>query len=390
MQLTDVPESVPQQGAVRRVRGQTAVVLGGSNMSVASFGRLRDRTAVSSIGVTADDGAREAVDTALQDRLRPLIVRVTGRTGVGKSAILAILESVRLDADGLDVRVHEDSGSDNTDFDVLVYVIAGSVSPVDTAFLSSSPGGAPDGTVVVLTKADTLDDPTAAAAAASHQLARTVLPVMGATAAGLRGTGLGGTGLGGMGRSGVSLVMADVRAVAASEVGPADLLTVDRFLAADITVSTRRREALIECIELRGVALLIDVLRQRTAVSDGDALRELVDATGVDAVLAAVSTAVSVSAASRDAHLHRSLQQISARHRQVRGAVESYLASDEAVAAEMRCAALHLGVPIETGSEQVVVEQAAMWKHRAAASGDSGVRRSALALCRGYVRMLRR
>lgn len=385
MQLTDVPESVPQQGAVRRVRGQTAVVLGGSNMSVSGFGRLRDRTAVSSIGVTADDGAREAVDMALQDRLRPLIVRVTGRTGVGKSAILAILESVRLDADGLDVRVREDSGTDNTDFDVLVYVIAGAVSPVDTAFLSSPPGGAQDGTVVVLTKADTLDDPTAAAAAASHQLARTVLPVMGATAAGLRGAGLGGTG-----GSGVSLVMADVRAVAASEVSSADLLTVDRFLAADITVSTPRREALIECIELRGVALLIDVLRQRTAVSDGDALRELADATGVDAVLAAVSTAVSVSAANRDAHLRRSLQQIGARHRQVRGAVESYLASDEAVAAEMRCAALHLGVPIETGSEQVVVEQAARWKHRASASEDSGVRRSALALCRGYVRMLRR
>lgn len=385
MQLTDVPESVPQQGAVRRVRGQTAVVLGGSNMSVAGFGRLRDRTAVSSIGVTADDGAREAVDIALQDRLRPLIVRVTGRTGVGKSVILAILESVRLDADGLDVRVREDSGTDNTDFDVLVYVIAGAVSPVDTAFLSSPPGGAQDGTVVVLTKADTLDDPTAAAAAASHQLARTVLPVMGATAAGLRGAGLGGTG-----GSGASLVMADVRAVAASEVSPADLLTVDRFLAADITVSTRRREALIECIELRGVALLIDVLRQRTAVSDDDALRELADATGVDAVLAAVSTAVSVSAANRDAHLHRSLQQIGARHRQVRGAVESYLASDEAVAAEMRCAALYLGVPIETGSEQVVVEQAARWKHRAAASEDSGVRRSALTLCRGYVRMLRR
>ncbi|MDV6260188.1 hypothetical protein [Rhodococcoides yunnanense] len=354
-------------------------------MSVASLDRLRDRTAASSTGVPADDGAREAVDTALQDRLRPVIVRVTGRTGVGKSAILAILESVRLDADGLDVRVHEDSGTDRTDFDVLVYVIAGAVSPVDTAFLSSPPGGASNKTVVVLTKADTLDDPAAAAAAASHQLERTVLPVMGATAAGLRCTGLGG-----MGRSGVSLVMADVRAVAASAVGPADLLTVDRFLAADITVSTRRREALIECIELRGVALLIDVLRQRTAASDGDALRELADATGVDAVLAAVSTAVSAAAASRDADLHRSLQQICARHRQVRGAVESYLASDEAVAAEMRCAALYLGVPIETGSEQVVVEQAALWKQRAAAAGDSGVRRSALALCRGYVRMLRR
>ncbi|MCZ4518214.1 hypothetical protein O4220_06760 [Rhodococcus ruber] len=349
-------------------------------MSVAGFGRLRDRTAASSCEGPVNDDAREAVDTALQDRLRPVIVRVTGRTGVGKSAILAILESTHLDADGLDVRVREDSGTDSTGFDVLVYVIAGAVSPVDTAFLSSPTGGASDRTVVVLTKADTLDDPAAAAAAASQQLARTVLPVMGATAAGLRGTG----------RPGVSLVMADARAVAASEVGPADLLTVDRFLAADITVSTRRREALIECIELRGAALLIDVLRRRTAASDGDALRELTDATGVDAVVAGVSTAVSAAAAGRDADLHRSLQQIGARHRQVRGAVESYLASDEAVAAEMRCAALHLGVPIETGSEQVVVEQAALWKQRAAAAGDSGVRRSALALCRGYVRMLRR
>lgn len=354
-------------------------------MGVASFGQLRDRTAASSRGVPVSDDARKAVDTALQDRLRPVIVRVTGRTGVGKSAIVAIVESMRLDADGLEVRVREDSGVDSTDFDVLVYVIAGAVSPVDTEFLASRPGGTPNRTVVVLTKADTLDDPAASAAAASRQLVRTVLPVMGATAAGLRGTGLGDTG-----PSGASLVMPDARAVAASEVGPADLLTADRFLAADIAVSTRRREALIECLELRGVALLIDVLRQRTALSDGDALRALAEATGVDAVTASVSTAVSAAAAGRDADLHRSLQQICARYRQVRGAVESYLASDEAVAAEMRCAALYLGVPIETGSEQAVVEQAALWKQRAAAAEDSEVRRSALALCRGYVRMLRR
>ena len=359
-------------------------------MGVASFGRLRDRTAAGSCGVPVSDDARKAVDAALQDRLRPVTVRVTGRTGVGKSAIVAVVESMRLDADGLEVRVREDSGIDSTDFDVLVYVFAGAVSPVDTEFLASGPGGIPNGTVVVLTKADTLDDPAASAAAASRQLVRTVLPVMGATAAGLCGTGLGGTGLGGTGRSGAPLVMADARAVAASDVGPADLLTVDRFFAADIAVSTRRREALIECLELRGVSLLIDVLRQRTALSDGDALRELAEATGVDAVTASVSTAVSAAAASRDADLHRSLLQICARHRQVRGAVESYLASDEAVAAEMRCAALRLGVPIETGSEQMVTQQAALWKQRAAAAEDSEVRRSALALCRGYVRMLRR
>ena len=343
-------------------------------MSVASFERLRDRTAVSSSGVSPNDDARKAVDAALQERLRPLNVCVTGRTGVGKSAIVAVLESVHLEADGLDVLVREDSATDGTVFDVLVYVIAGAVSSVDSAFLGSS-GGAPNATVVVLTKTDTLDDPAAAAAAASEQLAQTVLPMMGATAAGLRST---------------KLVMADVRAVAASDVGTAEMLTVDRFLAADIAVSTRRREALIECIELRGVALLVDVLRQRADASDDDALAHLVGATGVDAVLAAVSAAVTAAAASRDADLHQNLQQIAARYRPVRGAVESYLASDEAVAAEMRCAALYLGVPIETASEQVVAEQVGLWKQRAAAAGDSDVRRAALTLCRGYVRMLPR
>lgn len=338
------------------------------DVAEAGLGLLRDRV--------ASTDAREAVENAVQDRLRPLTARVTGRGGVGKSAVLAVLESVPLDADGLDVRWRE-GRTDSSDGEVLVHVIAGAVSPVDTALLSSRPRNVLDGTVVVLTKADTLDDPAADAAAASQLLGRTVLPVMGATAAGLRGAG-------------APLDMADVRAVAAADLRPADLMTVDRFRAVDIEVSTRRREALIECIELRGLALLVDVLRQRPAVSDGDAVRMLADATGADALIAVVSTAVSAAAAARDAELHRSMQQISAGHRRVRAAVESYLASDEAVAAEMRCAALRLGVPIETGSEQVASEQAVLWKRRAAAAVDPDVRRAALALCRGHVRMLRR
>ncbi|MDV8024721.1 hypothetical protein [Rhodococcus sp. IEGM 1330] len=340
------------------------------DVAEAGLGLLRDRAASSD--------AREAVETAVHDRLRPMTARVTGRAGVGKSAVLAVLESVPLDADGLDVRWHE-GRTDSSEGEVLVHVIAGAVSPVDTALLSSRPRDALDGTVVVLTKADTLDDPVAAAAAASEQLGRTVLPVMGTTAAGLRGVG----------RAGAPLDMADVRAVAAADLRPTDLMTVDRFRAADVAVSTRRREALIECIELRGLALLVDVLRQRT-VSDGDAMRMLADATGADALIAAVSAAVSAAAAARDAELHRRVQQISAGHRRVRDAVEAYLASDEAVAAEMRHAALRLGVPIETGSEQVALEQAVQWKQRAAAAGDPEVRRAALALCRGHVRMLRR
>ena len=303
------------------------------------LGLLRDRVASSD--------ARESVDTAVHDRLRPMTARVTGRSGVGKSAVLAVLDAAPLDVDGLDVRWHE--------------------------------GRADSSEGEVLTKADTLDDPAAAAAAASEQLGRTVLPLMGTTAAGLRGVG----------RAGAPLDMSDVRAVAAADLRPTDLMTVDRFRAADLAVSTSRREALIECIELRGLALLVDLLRQPTAVSDGDAVRMLADATGADAVIAAVSTAVSAAAAARDVELHRRLHRISARNRRARAAVESYLASDEAVAAEMRHAALRLGVPIETGSEQVTLEQAVLWKQRAAAAGDPDVRRSALALCRGHVRMLR-
>ncbi|MEH6797646.1 MAG: hypothetical protein V7694_26355, partial [Rhodococcus sp. (in: high G+C Gram-positive bacteria)] len=106
-----------------------------TNVAEASLGRLRDRTAATSSGVTGEATAREAIDTVLHRRLRPMVVRVAGRRGVGKSAILAVLESVRLDADGLDVRVHESSGAESSErtqsSDVLVYVLAGAVSPVD-------------------------------------------------------------------------------------------------------------------------------------------------------------------------------------------------------------------------------------------------------------------
>lgn len=354
----------------------------------AGLGRLCERSGeVDTAGAVT---ARDAVETAVQRRLRPLEVHISGRVGVGKSVILSVLDAARLHTDGFEVRLLESEWADTPravdvqqnrsacDADVLVHVLAGAVSPDDITFLSARPGGPPEHTVILLNKADTLDEPAVTAAAASAQLGRRVLPVMGSVAAGLGGVA-----------GGSAVDMADVRAVAAGELHPGDLLTVDRFRSADISLSTIRREALLDCVELRGLALLVDALRRRSGVSDADVLRELWEATGVDAVTTVVSDGVSAAATARDDDLHEQLLQISARHRDVRGAVESYLASDEAVATDMRCAATRLGVSIETGSEQALLEQALVWKRCAATSEDDTIRRSALALCRGYVRMLR-
>ncbi|WP_155288992.1 hypothetical protein [Rhodococcoides fascians] len=354
----------------------------------AGLGRLRVRS--EEVDAAGAGAGRKAVENAVERRLRPLEVHVSGRVGVGKSVIVSVLDAARLHTDGFEVRLHESGWADipraaevqqrrtASDVDVLVHVLAGAVSPDDITFLSARPGGPPAHTVILLNKADTLDEPAATAAAASEQLGRKVLPVMGSVAAGLGGAARG-----------FAVDMADVRAVAAGALRTGDLMTVDRFLSADIPLSTPRREALLDRVELRGLALLVEALRRRSGVSDADVLRELWEATGVDAVTTVVSDTVSAAATARDDDLHEQLLQISARHRDVRGAVESYLASDEAVAADMRCAAARLAVPIETGSEQALLEQALVWKRCAATSEDDSVRRSALALCRGYVRMLR-
>ncbi|MSX08880.1 MAG: hypothetical protein F2801_22100, partial [Actinobacteria bacterium] len=292
----------------------------------AGLGRLRVRS--EEVDAAGAGAGRKAVENAVERRLRPLEVHVSGRVGVGKSVIVSVLDAARLHTDGFEVRLHESGWADipraaevqqsrtASDVDVLVHVLAGAVSPDDITFLSARPGGPPAHTVILLNKADTLDEPAATAAAASEQLGRKVLPVMGSVAAGLGGAARG-----------FAVDMADVRAVAAGALRTGDLMTVDRFRSADIPLSTPRREALLDRVELRGLALLVDALRRRSEVSDADVLRELWEATGVDAATTVVSDAVSAAATARDDDLHEQLLQISARHRDVRGAVESYLAS---------------------------------------------------------------
>lgn len=349
----------------------------------AALSRLHERAA-------AGD-ARALIETVAARRVRPVTVEVSGRPGVGKSTILAVLRAAELDAGGLGVRLKEvgaaprgssltHTSASEQDVDVLVYVIAGAVSPVDCAVLGRVPVDVMDGVVIVLTKADSLDNPTEAAASAADRLGRPVLPVMGSMAAGSANAGTG--------RAPFSV--ADVRAVAAADLSKTDLMGVDRFLTADLPLSTRRREDLLDHIELRGLAVVVEMLRRRPAATEDELLGALSDISGASALIAAVASEISTATSSRDIELHRSLRDASAQHRQVRGAVEAYLASDEATAAQMRYSAIRSAVSIDIESEAAAREQAVYWKERAVASSDTEVRRAALALCRGYLRMLPR
>ncbi|WP_143538020.1 MULTISPECIES: hypothetical protein [unclassified Rhodococcus (in: high G+C Gram-positive bacteria)] len=206
----------------------------------AGLGRLRVRS--EEVDAAGAGAGRKAVENAVERRLRPLEVHVSGRVGVGKSVIVSVLDAARLHTDGFEVRLHESGWADipraaevqqsrtASDIDVLVHVLAGAVSPDDITFLSARPGGPPAHTVILLNKADTLDEPAATAAAASEQLGRRVLPVMGSVAAGLGGADRGS-----------AVDMADVRAVAAGALRTGDLMTVDR-LGVLIFRSRRRAE----------------------------------------------------------------------------------------------------------------------------------------------------
>ncbi|MFT4126935.1 MAG: hypothetical protein QM662_12000, partial [Gordonia sp. (in: high G+C Gram-positive bacteria)] len=97
-------------------------------------------------------------------------VAVCGRGGTGRDTMARALRD-RLGVDAL-------GPGEDTDTlaaaDLLLYLLVGTVRAADVELLAHLPA---DRTVVVLGKADTCDDPDAAAAAAATVLGRPVLPV---------------------------------------------------------------------------------------------------------------------------------------------------------------------------------------------------------------------
>lgn len=133
----------------------------------------------------ADADAAGALDAAAAGQRRGIDVQVTGRAGVGRSAVLAAVDGVGgvefAETDAWDVPGAADPALTG---DLVVLVLCGPPRPADLAAARAAPGRA----LAVLNKADALADPAAVAVSAGAELGLECLPV--AAAAGPAGAGV--------------------------------------------------------------------------------------------------------------------------------------------------------------------------------------------------------
>ncbi|MDJ0394733.1 hypothetical protein QMK17_15515 [Rhodococcus sp. G-MC3] len=339
-------------------------------MNAVSSERVRE--IAHSISIRDAELGRE-VDAAVDRCFSGVRVQVSGRTGVGKSSVRAVLKlhrDLRID----DVEIVETASIDVPrapdpilDGDVLVHVLTSGAQQADIDVLASSPE-----VVAVLAKADTVDDLDSVAAALSAAVGMTVHPVMGTIAANVM-----------RGRPDTF----DPLRAAAPEMTPdvcaEALLTPDRFLRATLPVSRRVRVELVESIETRGIGFVVDALRANPATDDATLRLLLSDKSGIDDAARAVRRAVDAVHVDRQGQLLHRLTELAAQYPLVTE-FERYLASDEAVVAIMRSA---LRVLREPEDPQPSLPAVQMWRDRWQSARDPGHARASLAVARGYLRL---
>ncbi|GAA1482035.1 hypothetical protein GCM10009624_24750 [Gordonia sinesedis] len=224
--------------------------------------------------------------------VRSLVVGVGGRPGVGRDTMArALRERLAVTAVG----PGEDPDAD-ADVDVWVYVLTGPARAADVAALHTL---AADRTIVVLGKADTLDDADATVADVERSVGRPVLAVS------------------------ALLACADLsddeldflRELVAAGVPMPSM--AGAFLAGAPTGSRQRayRLALLRRLDRRGIEIAMDLIADRDPVADAAATmnRELWAHSGIDAVVPAIAGHVDRVRYWRDVELRSRLDRAAAR-----------------------------------------------------------------------------
>lgn len=265
-------------------------------------------SAVTILAITGQYVYKSRLANLVASAREPLRVRVQGRPGVGCRTVVRVLR-------GAGVPIAESGGDPELGVPDLgvpelgVYVINEAFKPEDHAALSRlrRPG------LVVLNKADLIGSP-AGAAVSRHRELRTQVRVPVEPLTGL------------VALVGLGVAVLDESEWAALEVlvsEPADLGSVDGFVARPHFLARPIRERLLADLDLLGISCAVATLRRGgDRYSVVDALRE---ASGVDAVLAALDR---LSAPVRYQRLMAGL----------RPAEPEWVASDEVVLARMAAA----------------------------------------------------
>lgn len=356
------------------VRGVSEKSLNGGRVKELSSARVR---ALARACAELDVQLADEVDAAAGRCFLPVRIQISGRTGVGKSTVRGVLSGRRefadenidfVEAASMDVPGSPDPLLDG---DVVVHVLAGGVHTSDVDAVASLSAG-PAGLVVVLGKADSLDALGTAVEQATLAVGASVHPLMSTIAAGV-GRGLPST--------------FDPLRPLAHAVTDEILSTPERFLAAELPLARRTRASLVDTVETFGVAAVVRVLVTNPAADDVTLRLMLAEKSGVDDVARAVRAAVDGARARRAGALVHRLTELCTLYPGSSSAIDDYVASDEAVVATMRSNLHVLGESeIDTPTHRTVQ----LWQDRFGSAPDAPRARAALAVARGYMRLVTR
>ncbi|MGB6052988.1 MAG: hypothetical protein WBG14_19350, partial [Rhodococcus sp. (in: high G+C Gram-positive bacteria)] len=243
--------------------------------------------------VVGDPRIQQEIRIAADACFAPIRVLVSGRTGVGKSSVRAALHTrhdvglseVVVEAASIDVPRAPDPELDG---DVIVHVLAGGVHRADVDAVAQAIERAAAELVVVLAKADTVDDPELLVEQMSAAMGVTVFPLMSTIAVSLA--------------QGKPESFDALRAVARAMTAEM-LLTPDRFVAADLPVSRHERLELLGHLETFGIGVVTAALLENSATEDAILRVLLARRSGIDDVAKAVKEAVDGVRVQRDGRM---------------------------------------------------------------------------------------